>query len=276
MEKVSKVIDIEKAFRNSNLKLLRLLPGFLINFIKKLIRQDEMNASIYRSREKTGVPFINDILEGWNVKLDVRGDENIPSSGRFVFVSNHPVGGIDALAFLSMIYKFFQDVKSPSNELLNQITNLRPVMLGINVFGKNTRETTGKFQELFESDTQIMIFPSGEVSRRKKGVISDPVWQKSFITKAIQNKRDIIPVHISGRNSNLFHIVANLRKFLGIEMFIESAFLPREMMNQRNSTVTLTIGKVIPWHTLTLEKSHNEWAQYVRELVYKIADHPNL
>ncbi|MGQ9620363.1 MAG: glycerol acyltransferase, partial [Bacteroidales bacterium] len=103
-----------------------------------------------------------------------------------------------------------------------------------------------------------------------KGVISDIVWQKSFITTALQYKRDIIPVHISGRNSNLFYNVANFRKFLGIKMYIETILLPREMMHQRNSTVTLTIGRVIPWHSITPEKTHAEWAQEIRKTVYAL------
>jgi len=269
---VVKVIDIQKEFRNSNSGFLKSLPGYIVNGIEKFIRQDEMNAVINDNRNKTGVPFLNDILKDWNVTMKIRGEENIPASGRFVFAANHPVGGIDALTFLSMIYKFFPEIITPSNELLNRIPNLRPLLLGVNVFGKNTRETAEKLNDLFESDTQIMIFPSGEVSRRKKGVISDPIWQKSFITKAVQYKRDIIPVHISGRNSNLFYTVANLRKFLGIKMYIETVFLPGEMMKQKNSTVTLTIGKVIPYQTFTKEISHWEWAQTVKEIINKLSN----
>jgi len=211
------------------------------------------------------------------VRVDIRGGSNIPPVGRFIFASNHPVGGMDALAFYSMAYSFFPDVKSPTNELLGQIPNLRPVMLGINVFGRNSREIVSEIEELFRSDTQILIFPSGEVSRRKNGVIADPVWQKTFVTKAIQYKRDIIPVHIGGRNSNLFYFVANLRKRLGIKMFVESALLPREMMNQRNSIVTLTIGNAIPWHSLTSGLSQIKWAQHIREIVYDLpAEKQNL
>jgi putative hemolysin len=270
MEEVAKVIDIRKVIRNSKSGFLKSLPGFLISAIEKLIHQDEMNATISKCRDKTGVPFINDVLEDWNVKIDVRKSENIPASGRYIFVANHSVGALDSLAFLSMIYRFYPDVVSPSNELFNYIPNLHPVILGINVFGKNTRETTEKLNLLFESDTQVMIFPSGEVSRRIKGIISDPLWQKTFITKAVQYKRDVIPVHISGRNSNLFYTVANFRKFFGIKMYIETILLPREMAKQRNSTVTLTIGEAIPYRTFTDAMTHHEWAQYVREAVYSI------
>jgi len=269
MESEIKVIDIEKEFRNSNSGVLKSLPGFVIKGIETFIHQDEMNDVINLNIDKTGVPFINGVLNSWNIRTEIHGEENIPSSGRFVFVANHPVGAIDALAFLSMIYKFFPEVVSPSNELLSRIPNLRSLMLGINVFGKNTRETAEKINDLFESDIQVMMFPSGEVSRRTKGVISDPVWQKSFISKAIHYKRDIIPVHIGGRNSDLFYNVANLRKFLGIKMYIETIMLPREMISQRNSSFRLTIGKVIPYETFTKEKDHWEWAQYVKEIVYK-------
>jgi hypothetical protein len=41
------------------------------------------------------------------------------------------------------------------------------------------------------------------------------------------------------------------------------------MIRQRNSSFRLTIGKVIPYETFTKEKDHWEWAQYVKEIVYK-------
>lgn len=270
MEEIPKTIDIEKTIRHSRSKFVRSLPKFIIRLIIKLVHQDEMNATIYRNQDKSGVPFINGILDEWNVQVVVRGKENIPVSGRLVFVANHPVGGMDALSFLSTIYRFFPKVVSPSNELFKNIPQLEPVVLGINVFGKNTKETAEKLNQLFESDAQIMIFPAGEVSRKIKGIISDIPWHKSFITKSVQHKRDIIPVHISGRNSNLFYNIANIRKMLGIKLYIETALLPYEMMRQRNSTVTLTIGKPIPWQTLTGEKPQIEWAQSVKKLVYSL------
>ncbi len=271
MEEITRIIDIEKAIRSSKSKFVNSLPRFIIRLIEKLVRQDELNETIHRNRNKTGVPFVNSVLKDWNVSVDIKGGENIPVSGRFVFVANHPVGGMDALAFLSTIYSFFPNVISPSNQLFNYIPNLKPVILGVNVFGTNTKDTVGKFNQLFESDSQIMIFPAGIVSRRKKGVISDPVWQKTFITKAVQFKRDIIPVFIEGRNSNLFYRVDRLRKFLGIKMSIEIILLPLEMHKQHNSTVTLRIGKPIPFQTFTSQKTHLEWAEYVRDTVYKSA-----
>ncbi len=270
MEDIPKVIDIEKVISNSKSKFVRSLPRFIVKYLIKSVYQDEMNRIIHKFRNLSGVPFINAVLNELNIKVIVEGGERIPASGKFVFVANHPQGGIDSLAFLSMIYNFCHDVISPSNELFYYIPQLRPVILGVNVFGQNTKETAGKLNQLFESGSQIMIFPAGEVSRRKKGIISDPVWQKTFITKSVQHKRDIIPVHISGRNSNLFYAVAGLRKFLGLKLYIETALLPREMMRQRNSTVIMKIGDPISRVTFTPEKSHAEWAQVLKKIIYSI------
>lgn len=264
------MINIEEAVRNSKSPFIRTLPRFAVRLMEKIIRQDEMNATLGRNAHKYGIDFVNGVLDEWNVGVIIKGGENIPESGRFVFVANHPVGAMDSLAFLSMIARYFPDVISPSNELFGYIPQLHPVILGVNVFGKNTRETAEKLNRLFESDAQVMIFPSGEVSRKKRGIIEDPEWQKSFITKAAAYKRDIIPVHISGRNSRLFYFIAGLRKFLGIRLYIETTLLPREMMMQRNRPVQLTVGKPVSWQAFTSDRSHHEWAQYVKELVYRI------
>jgi hypothetical protein len=270
MEEFEKAIDIEKAIRSGNNNLLRSLPGFMIKFFKKIIYEDEINAIIDRSRHLNGVPFLMDVLDNMNVKVEIRGGDNVPSSGRFIFAANHPVGGVDAMAIFSAIYKYYPSVVSPANLLLNNIPNLRPLVFGVDVFGKASKETALKLDELYESDTQIMIFPAGEVSRKNKGNISDIAWQKSFITKAVRHRRDVIPVHISGRNSGLFYIIANLRKKVGIKMYIETLLLPREMMKQKNSTTIITIGKPVPFQTFTPDKTPVEWAQNVKGIVYSL------
>jgi putative hemolysin len=270
MEETEKVIDVEKVIRTSKSGFIKSLPKFAVRWIIKIVRQDDFNKVIHDNQDKTGVPFINGFLDDWNVKVEIKGAENIPHSGRFIFVANHPLGGFDAMAIHNMIYRYFPDIVSPANELLKIIPNLRPLILGINVFGKTPKETALKLNELYESDIQIIMFAAGEVSRRKKGIISDIKWQKSFIAKAIQHKRDIIPVFISGRNSNLFYFVANLRKFLGIKMYVETLLLPREMVKQKNSTVTLHVGKLISYQTLTNEFTHLEWSEKVKQIVYSI------
>ena len=265
-----KTIDLDKAIRESNSGFLRSMPGFVIRWMERLIGQDEINDVINKNYEKSGVVFIKGILNDWGVNIDSTGDENVPNEGRFIFAANHPVGGLDAVSIFTIIDKFFPVTVTPANELLNIIPQIRQYVFGLNVFAKTNRETAKKLDELYESDVQIFIFPAGEVSRRHKGVISDLMWQKSFVTKAIQHKRDIIPLFIGGRNSNLFYFIANLRKRMGIKMYIETMLLPREMLKQRNSTVKIWIGKPIPYQVFTSDKTHSEWAQWVKSVAYSL------
>ncbi len=272
MEEIEKTIDLGRAIREGNSGFFKSFPRFVIRLLEKIVRQEEMNKVIWDNRHMTGVPFINGVLKDWKVGVEVVGDENIPASGRFIFASNHPVGGMDALSFLSMVYRHFPVVVTPANKLLEIIPNMRSLMVGVDVFGKTSREVALQLNRLYESDAQILIFPAGEVSRRRKGKISDITWQKSFVSKAIEHRRDIIPVFISGRNSNLFYFVANLRKFLGIKMYIETLLLPREMIKQRNSKIVLYVGKPVKYETLTNESTHAEWAQKVKKIVYSLPE----
>ena len=76
--------------------------------------------------------------------------------------------------------------------------------------------------------------------------IMDLEWKKNFITKAIQYKRDMIPVHFTGRNSDFFYRLHSLRKFLGIKANLEMLYLVDETYKHRNDHLTVTFGKPIP------------------------------
>lgn len=101
-------------------------------------------------------------------------------------------------------------------------------------------------------------------------MIKDLAWKKTFISKSVETQRDVIPVHFEGRNSDFFYNLANLCKFLGIKFNIAMLYLADEMFKNRHKTFKVTIGKPIPWQTFDKSRSATEWADYVRELVYKL------
>ena len=43
-----------------------------------------------------------------------------------------------------------------------------------------------------------------------------------------------------------------------------------EMSKNRHKTFTLTIGKPIPWQTFDKTKTPAQWAQFVKDVVYKL------
>jgi putative hemolysin len=100
--------------------------------------------------------------------------------------------------------------------------------------------------------------------------IEDRNWQKSFITNAIEHRRDVVPVFFYGRNSSLFYIIYIGRKILGIKATLELVLLPREIFNKRNKTIKVRIGKPIAYDTFNCNRTHFEWAQYVKQQVYNL------
>jgi 1-acyl-sn-glycerol-3-phosphate acyltransferase len=154
------------------------------------------------------------------------------------------------------------------------VKNMDGIFVPINKHGSQAIDNIRRINAIFESDEQVMSFPSGLVSRRTKGVIRDGEWHKSFINKARQTKRDVIPIHVSGRNSNFFYNLANIRKFLGIKANLEMFFLPNESYKHRNKHFTITFGKPIPYETFDDRYSPLEWAQLVKEYSYSLTEDP--
>ena len=95
-------------------------------------------------------------------------------------------------------------------------------------------------------------------------------WKKTFIVKSVQSKRDIVPIHFEGQNSDFFYRLANLNKLLGIKLNIAMLYLSDEMFKNRDKKFTVTIGKPIPWQTFDSTRRPSEWAQYVQDIVYSL------
>jgi len=275
-------IDVRSLFAAKNPRLLKIIPGFIFSVIKRIVHQDTINGFIYKHREKFGLAFVSAMLQEFGVKVEVIKSpgsalnvnnlpEIIPPHGRFIIASNHPLGGLDGLALMHIAGQSRPDVVFPVNDLLMFVPGLRPLFIPINKHGKNT-ENVEIIHQTFASDKTILYFPAGLVSRKqKRGKIMDLDWKKTFVTQARRYQRDIIPVYISGRNTNFFYNLANLRKKL-TKANIEMMLLPDEMMRQNNKTVKLIFGDPIPWPSLDRSHTDAEWAQIIKEKVYHLSE----
>jgi len=263
-------INIDQVFRKKNPKLHQLIPRFVIRYLKRILHQDEINKFLEKNGHLQGLELINEALKFLNTKYKVFGLENIPKEGRFIFVSNHPLGGLDGLIFMKEVGKIFPDLKFPVNDLLLNLRNLESVFLPINKHGAQAREAVRLIEDAYASDCQILYFPAGICSRKISGTIKDIDWKKHFISKAIEHKRDIIPVHFSGRNSNFFYNLANLRTSLGIKSNIEMIYLPDEMFKQKDKEIIAKFGKRISYKEFDQELNHRQWADRVKQLVYAL------
>jgi putative hemolysin len=265
-----RTFDVKAVIYSKNPSLAKAIPSFVINYLKKIVHQDELNEFIISCGHFKDAEFIEAGLNFFKIKYKVFGGQNIPSTGRYIFVSNHPLGGLDGLVFMFELSKYFSDIKFPVNDILMNIENLSGIFMPINKHGGQGKEAIRSLEAAYASDSQILYFPAGLCSRKKHGIIKDLEWHKTFISKAIQHKRDIVPAFFSGRNSEFFYNLSNIRKFFGIKANIEMLYLPDEMFKQIGKEISLVFGKPIPWQTFDKTKSHPEWADWVKYRSYEL------
>ncbi len=265
-----KYIDLEKIIEEGNSKLLKKLPRFVVRLVAKIIKQEELNYVLNKYSENTGAEFMPKIIEEFNLKLEIEGEENLPENGKCFFAGNHPFGIIDGLILTLIVSRKYGTLKAIANDSFMFVPQLRPFIAAVNVFGKSSKEYLNAIDEVYNSDVAITHFPAGLVSRVVKGKVRDLPWKKSFIKKAVSSKRDVVPFHFHGRNSNLFYGIFLFRKLFGIKTVIELMLLPHEMFKKRNKTIRVTIGKPIPYDMFDKSCSNLEWAQKVRSHVYAL------
>lgn len=268
-------IDVSEVLRSKNPSLAKVIPSFIVNYLKRIIHQDELNDFLERSANLKDIDLVEASLDFLKINYNVIGKENLPGEGRFIFVSNHPLGGLDGVIFMYELSRHYSEIKFPVNDILTNIKNLSGIFLPVNKHGSQGKEAIRVLEEAYRSDSQILYFPAGLCSRKKKGIITDLQWQKSFITKAVKHQRDIVPAFFSGRNSDFFYNLARLRTFFGIKANIEMLYLPDEMFRQRGKKITLVFGRPISWETFDNSKTPFEWAGWVKSMTYRLQSFVN-
>lgn len=263
-------VDAGAVLASKNAKLAKLIPKFVINVLKRLIHQDEINETLRKTEGLTDVEFIAAVLKDHRIDYTVYGAEKLDLNGRYIFAANHPLGGLDGMILLKAIADIFGKVKTVSNDLISSLEPLKNTFIPVNKYGRQTKESTKRIDDAYSSDEPMLYFPAGLCSRKTNGVIRDLPWHKNFIKQAIRHKRDIVPVYFVGKNSNTFYRAANIRKSLGIGFNYEMLLLPHEMFLQKNATFELFIGEPISWKVINSEGDATLWASKIEEICYSL------
>ncbi|MCX6825046.1 MAG: glycerol acyltransferase [candidate division SR1 bacterium] len=258
-------IDLKKILQAKSTFLANM--PFLVSWLKKTVHEKEINDFLAEYGHLQGIEFAKAVLVFLNVKLELIVTVPLDPQGRYIFVANHPLGGLDGNALIVAISRMYPELKFPVNDILLSIENLSDIFMPINKHGSQGRDAAIQMNEAYASDQQILLFPAGLVSRKRDGKIIDLSWQKHFIKKAIEHKRDIVPVYIQGQNSEGFYRLANWRKRLGIPFNIEMLFLPDEMFKQKGNTIKIIIGKPLSYKIFDKEHAQ-DWCNLTKERVY--------
>lgn len=275
IEVTEHTIEVDSLLRSKMGSKANRVPRFLVSYLKRIIHQEELNRFLWENRDKSGTPWLKSAVNFVDLKLVVKGLENLPAAddGKcYTFVSNHPLGGIDGIAIGSIIGEHYNDnFRYLVNDLLMNLPGLAPLCIPINTTSKKSRDFHVVIEEGFASKHHILMFPAGLCSRDIDGEIHDIPWTKTFITKSIQTQRDIVPIYFSGRNSKRFYRIAKICKWLRLKVNIAMLYLVDEVFLNAGKTFEVHIGKPIPWQTFDKSRTHKQWALWVEDEVYRLS-----
>jgi len=237
--------------------------------IKRVIYENDINVFLREQRYSSPFTFVESVLDYFDFSYKVSSNqiENIPASGRVVIIANHPLGALDALSLIDLVKKVRRDIKVVANDILAEIEQLKPILVGVDNFKENiSKESIKEIHKSLESEEAVIVFPSGEVSRVRPNGVKDTKWHKGFLKFALKNQAPILPIYIKAKNSALFYTFSSLNK--GISSFL----LPREMFRQKNGSLEFTIGESIPYKNFALNSLDSKsQVKLFKKHLYRIA-----
>ncbi len=239
------MINIEKEIINKFPKLSTKTPMLqksLFKIAQKLVHEDKINNFLTKHSHLKGFEFVEAVLDyfKFDFSYSSKDIENIPSTGRVVIISNHPLGALDALCLLKLVGSVRKDVRIVANDFLAGIDSLNSLFIKIDNFKtKQSKENIKKIYTALNNEEAVIIFPAGEVSRISPTGIKDGKWQKGFLKFAQRTKSPILPILVDAKNSKTFYTVSILNKTFS------TILLSDEMFKQRDKNVSIKVGKLI-------------------------------
>jgi putative hemolysin len=247
--------------------------NLLVSLLSKVARIDEVNELYAHMCESPGLESIETLFNRLDAAIEVEEGqlENIPKTGPFVVVANHPFGALDGLAMILAIAKVRPDFKVMANFLLQNVAPIKDYFIAVNPF-ETRRETYSNVGGLkavkqhLENGGALGIFPAGEVStyQGEMNAIADKKWATSAI-KIVRNAGvPVVPVYFDGRNSRLFHLLGMIHPNL------RTLALPAEMLRKKGDTIRMKIGKPIQPKDTEMFTSLDQYSRYLRAKTYAL------
>lgn len=249
-------------------RLARWTPRPLIGWLQRTIHEADINYILTHYWSLPPQEFIRACFREWEVTYSIEGLDKLDPKGRYLFVSNHPFGGMDGMMLADKLIDRFGDARVVVNDLLMYLEPLRPLWIPVNKHGSQNADYVRKMEEAFFGEMPILTFPAGLCSRRIGGEVTDLEWKINFLKKAYSSQRQIVPVFVEGRLSDFFYRVDRLRRALGLKFNLEMLWLPDEMFSQKGRHFRIVAGDPIPVAELQSCGSLREQAEYVRKKTY--------
>ena len=177
--------------------------------------------------------------------VDTEGLERIPREGAIITVSNHPTGIADGVAVYDALKAVRSDLVFYANADAHRVVPgfadmLIPVELSA---AKRSREATRLTLQMtnaaLEAGRALVTFPSGRLARKRAGVLTDEPWAPTCVSLARKFEAPLIPIHVAGPWSTLFHL------FDSFSGELRDITLFHELLNKKGQKFRLIVGEPI-------------------------------
>jgi len=268
------MIEIQQSLAHYYPELGPKLKKFeaIFTLLEKLFHLPEINQFINNNKHLKNFTFLDAVLKEFDFSYRISNKclQRIPAEGKVIIIANHPIGSLDGLALLRMVYDVRSDVKVMASSLLGMIEPLNELFLSVDniskqVSYKKRQSQLNAINDTLNNDQALIIFPAGEVSRMTPKGIMDGAWKTSFIRLAERHQAPIVPVFNDSRNSMMFYASSLMYKPLS------SLLLIHEMYKQKSQSASFTVGEMIVpsvWKHLDLPRK--KLAKRFKKHVFKL------
>lgn len=238
----------------------------------KISGLENVNSVYDHSKHLTGVDFCTHLLDGIGLKRIVKNQEILDKykDEPFITVSNHAYGHVDGIANIELVGSHRPTFKMMVNFVLGMIDTLSEQFITVNPYDADVFNKVSSLSGIKEcighlkDGNPLGLFPAGAISNLVKNngkwIIEDREWQPSVLKLIKFAEVPIIPIHISGRNSNLFYLLGL------IDWRLRNLRLGHELYNKKDREMTFAIGEPI---TLKEQSNYSDLELFGRFLKTK-------
>ena len=207
---------------------------------------------------RQALDYVSDLLE---LTVETQNLNRLPATGRCLVICNHPTGIADGLAVHDALRTVRDDLIYFANaDALRVSPRLAETVVPVEwVTAKRTREKTRATlqaaRDAFEAERCVVLFPAGRLARQDpSGQLTDPPWAATAASLARKYEAPIVPIHVAGPRSTLFHTFDRFSEEL------RDVTLFHEMLNKRGRKFQLVVGPVIAPSRLDIDAAKATFA----------------
>lgn len=247
------------------------VPG-LAALLMEVMKLNDINEVFSKNQHFEGLEFVDKILEtiGVSIDFDENDLKNIPKTGGFIAIANHPYGGVEGLALVKLLCTVRPEAKVMVNFILKKIPNLSDFFVAVNPF-ENIQHSSSisglkATFDLLQNGVPIGIFPAGEVStfNLEAQEVTDRLWHPVVGKLVSRAKVPVVPIYFHGNNGVLFNILSFIHPTL------RTAKLPSEFLNKQGLNIKVRIGKPINIDDISYKKDTNKLLDFLRARTYAL------